>query len=825
MKNLSHVVILIAFLGLIFTVSTHAEVLVVKRGEEVLVVEPSDLILAISPIKDELAAASAERHTAELERQVLAEQITELTSTTSVLSVSIETLSTRVLALEALHVTEPIPDPEPDPIPPTDALADIIANMTAGDLLWFEIPGTAVHPHLVQADEFDYCEAIKCFDSANAFYAWNGAALDRESMVWHFTAGGGHADYGGNENYAFDFKTTLSWARTTDPQPLTGRYMVDSDGDGVADRCSAPATGLPASHTYDGNIWLPEQQRVLVFPSFPFCQGDIVWGSAAWLFDPATGLSEELPLGAPNFARAALLGNGLLAVFSINTLTLIDPATFETAASHDLGVWWADGNMAYHAARNELYLINDRDAATYLHRINPDTGDHDQVTELPFGWAETWSIEYHPGSGRLVFWNGGSVVWAFDPGTGNWESFESAAGPAKSRSYGVYSKWVYLGDDVFAGYDNVGQGVWLFRLPASGSTPAPAPAPEPAPAPADSASFDERCAAAGVILCDPLDSGRVSGVGIDETTPCATLAEALDCRYGDWRWVEDRSSEFVLVPPALDTEVKASGDGSLRFTIPSNSGQGAEGYFQTNFTPDNSVQFGPGGTFFVQWRQRFSRDMLFDETGARRRYAVFDGEGGFKTIIVNAGDHPLLSSPTRSCSQQEIVFGNLRQQGQAQGYHSCGWFEPFWHDMGLHQESGNGQWDVQPGGDNDGQCLMLDPVIGIVNTDAMPGCIMFWPDEWMTFQMRVTVGPWTSPDDPARAGNIKLWVAREGQPSVLAFDHDLNFNGPWPEDFLEYGKVWLLPFHTAKDWNEEHPEAYVWYDELIVSTGRIAEPS
>jgi len=40
----------------------------------------------------------------------------------------------------------------------------------------------------------------------------------------------------------------------------------------------------------------------------------------------------------------------------------------------------------------------------------------------------------------------------------------------------------------------------------------------------------------------------------------------------------------------------------------------------------------------------------------------------------------------------------------------------------------------------------------------------------------------------------------------------------------KYGKVILTPYHTDKDETQRHPIAYVWYDELIISRSRIADP-
>jgi hypothetical protein len=38
------------------------------------------------------------------------------------------------------------------------------------------------------------------------------------------------------------------------------------------------------------------------------------------------------------------------------------------------------------------------------------------------------------------------------------------------------------------------------------------------------------------------------------------------------------------------------------------------------------------------------------------------------------------------------------------------------------------------------------------------------------------------------------------------------------------GKVWLLPYNTNKDPASSYPVAYTWYDELLISRNRIADP-
>jgi hypothetical protein len=102
-------------------------------------------------------------------------------------------------------------------------------------------------------------------------------------------------------------------------------------------------------------------------------------------------------------------------------------------------------------------------------------------------------------------------------------------------------------------------------------------------------------------------------------------------------------------------------------------------------------------------------------------------------------------------------------------------------------------------------------------------CLGYFPNEWMTFQLHVKTGPRVA--DEFVGSFVEMWIAREGKPSEKAFDwgpFSLSA-GPVAED-QRFGKIWLLPYHTGKDPTQVHPVGYTWYDELIVSRRRIADP-
>ena len=120
------------------------------------------------------------------------------------------------------------------------------------------------------------------------------------------------------------------------------------------------------------------------------------------------------------------------------------------------------------------------------------------------------------------------------------------------------------------------------------------------------------------------------------------------------------------------------------------------------------------------------------------------------------------------------------------------------------------------------------PVYCCYGGDYPNGCWYWTPDEWLTIQMHIKIGTW----NVAGTSRVRVWAAREDQPSVIVYDSDVGgqshsfagklFNND-PAN-VKYGKLWLLPYNTGKDSAETHPPAYVWYDDLIISTAKIAEP-
>src|SRR2546427_2255678 len=129
-------------------------------------------------------------------------------------------------------------------------------------------------------------------------------------------------------------------------------------------------------------------------------------------------------------------------------------------------------------------------------------------------------------------------------------------------------------------------------------------------------TFEERCAQPGVVKCLGFDSQEQADPFI----------------YPPWGLTTKRA--WIV------TDIKASGTGSLRFEIPTNTGSDTSGSFWQDFSDDLSVQFGEGEEFYVQWRQRFSPELL---------KTFFQDGAGWKQVIVGQGDRP--GKTVDSCTQ------------------------------------------------------------------------------------------------------------------------------------------------------------------------------
>jgi hypothetical protein len=303
----------------------------------------------------------------------------------------------------------------------------------------------------------------------------------------------------------------------------------------------------------------------------------------------------------------------------------------------------------------------------------------------------------------------------------------------------------------------------------------------------------------------------VKCVGFDSAADFNTGAGGTAGAYGQNFGIYPVGGTSDYTRATMDTAVKASGNGSLKFTIPPNTGADTSGSWFTNFSSDLSVQFGENSEFFIQWRQRFSPELLATD---------FTGSNGWKQVIIGSGDKAG-GVLYQSCTALEVVLQNTYQRGFAQMYNSCtgstshGAFEPF-------EQSFNGSDYKLQNGRAAPYCLYSQQGTGRF-FPPNGNCFGYASNQWMTFQVRIKTGPRVN--DEFTQSFVTLWGAREGQPQELLIDWGpYNLTAGNAATDQRFGKIWLLPYNTNKSSSQSHPTAYTWYDELIISRNRIADP-
>jgi hypothetical protein len=347
---------------------------------------------------------------------------------------------------------------------------------------------------------------------------------------------------------------------------------------------------------------------------------------------------------------------------------------------------------------------------------------------------------------------------------------------------------------------------------ADGSTP---PTDVTSPVPTDTASTETSDAVTAADTALPGPSNFAARCSAPDVVRC----------FG----FDDQASTKPHLDPAADGQyhgqvvgdVVASGGGSLRFEIPAQSAANTSGEFWLDFTDDFSVQFGEGDEFYVQWRQRFSPDFLTTQ---------YTGGGGWKQVIIGTASRP--GNIAYSCTDLEVVTVNSYYRGFPEMYHSCGAKDAQYE--GFEEPLPPDDFYLENGIRNPG-CMY--------HSHTSPPCHGYKADQWMTFQVHVKIGTWYKNDKVYRHDStVQLWVADEGKPSELVIDfspHDpacatqqvsepacqtgYDLVNPDPVN-QKYGKVWLLPYNTGKDGSATYPIAYTWYDELVISRSRIADP-
>lgn len=352
-------------------------------------------------------------------------------------------------------------------------IAQIALSLREG---FYEIPDTRIESVFPKSSQGEDGRGV--MGPRSVIGAWNGAAFDDKNLDWYFH-GGGHADYGGNEVYRFSFHD-LTWKRLTDPAPYPKRKRDKSAT--VEARCPYPVSGPPSSHTYDGIIFLPSTNTILLKGDIAFCPSGygMRWSNGAYEFNPSeTETRNQIrplewrhrtDISAPKgYPHTAALPDGKILVGGNDQDAILDPVTARILSTNAERGNQGEGTSIYDAARNVVWLLN-RSTLSRIDYRNGMISARQTITRSPFPGNLPLSagIAIHAPTGRLVFWGGAAQVITFDPETGKWEIFDYK-GQDIPGGHSIFSKWVYLPDfDVFAGYGDARRGILLYKLPAAG---------------------------------------------------------------------------------------------------------------------------------------------------------------------------------------------------------------------------------------------------------------------------------------------------------------------------------------------------------------------
>lgn len=386
-----------------------------------------------------------------------------------------------------------------------------------------------------------------------------------------------------------------------------------------------------------------------------------------------------------------------------------------------------------------------------------------------------------------------SYNWDFGDGT-------DATGPTASHRFSLSGTFPV----VLTVADSKGAVAKAAKDVAAGTTIVPTP-PTPPSSPAD--DFAARRSAPGVVRWFDFDTPAQLGT--------------IGSGSGNFGIFSNNGNNNLL--PVIDTNVKASGSGSLRFDIATI----VDTQWYANFSPDLSVRFGANSKFYVQWRQRFNQAMV------DTIFLGIDGndQAGIKQAIIGPGDTAV--NKWGSCETIHLVTQTFYQHRFPFLYNSCTGSSSHGAYAGLFATTGpDGATEYYQNARpscNRTRVVALGPT---AHVDVPSGCFGWTANEWLTFQIEIILGPRTDATAGADFANstVRMWGAREGQASVLLVDWKPGVPGYFPlaagsiaED-QQYGKIWLLPYMTNGSNTQIHPLAQTWYDELIVSRQPINDP-
>ena len=343
-----------------------------------------------------------------------------------------------------------------DEITNTASPSHIVAEMPANS--WLEIPNSRLDSVAADPAQFRNVQAIM---GINGITSYSGGVYDTQRnrlVIW----GGGHADYFGNELYAFH-TNTLTWERLTDPSEPNLCEQVNHDG--------TPN----ARHTYHGIAYIEHADRMFASGGALACNRGGCGANKTWTFDfdskqwtdmkpavtPITGC-ENISAYDPE-TRKVWYFDGPAGLWSYdydtNTWVQINDSDF---VAHRTAVMDTKRGRLIIVGKGEVLAYNLREG-DYTQHVWTTTGGSDFIAE------ENPGLAYDPVADRIVGWSGGPV-YALNPETKEWTKHEASGAPQAEDMRdlnGIYGLWRYVPNlNAFVVMTGASENVYVYKLTA-----------------------------------------------------------------------------------------------------------------------------------------------------------------------------------------------------------------------------------------------------------------------------------------------------------------------------------------------------------------------
>lgn len=351
----------------------------------------------------------------------------------------------------------------------TDARADAVDDLVPGT--WYEVPDSNMR-QVCPPDTAEYDWSFFC---SSAIGAWSGGVMDTARgrlIVW----GGGHADYKGNDVYAFDM-ASLAWERIWGPTP--DAQIPNRGANEVYD------DGNPGSrHTYSGLVYMPPPQDRMISSGGSLWQSG-AYGSGVWSYafddDAWTRMADgpgQMGFGDPmvfdpETGRVFRRANSRMFEYDV------DADTFTGRAESDGGFWATNVSSALDLSTRTMVIMGEERVDLY----HLDTDTYEQGVTVDGAnviGGNSPGVAYDSQLGRIVVWTGGQNVYTFDVQTRAFaEHTAMGADPGPiTPSGGAFGRFRYSPSrNVFVYVDGVDTNVFVLRMSEGQGVPPEPPEP------------------------------------------------------------------------------------------------------------------------------------------------------------------------------------------------------------------------------------------------------------------------------------------------------------------------------------------------------------